>query len=37
LRWSALPWFAGTPSLARTLGLVVTLVICALIIAVAYV
>ncbi len=35
LRWSALPWFAGRLSRARTLGLVVNLAICALIIAVA--
>ena len=37
LRWSALPWFAGTLSRARTLGLVANLAICALIIAVAFV
>jgi hypothetical protein len=37
LRWSALPWFAGTLSRARTLGLVANLAICALIIAVALV
>jgi hypothetical protein len=37
LRWSALPWFAGTRSRARTLGLVANLAICALIIAVAFV
>jgi hypothetical protein len=33
LRWPALPWFAGTLSRARTLGLVANLAICALIIA----
>jgi len=37
LRWSALPWFAGTPSRARTLGLVANLASCALIIALAFV
>ena len=37
LRWSALPWFAGTLSRARTLGIVANLAICALIIAVAFV
>ncbi len=37
LRWPALPWFAGTLSRARTLGLVANLAICALIIAVAFV
>ena len=37
LRWSALPWFAGTLSRARTLGLVANLALCALIIAVAFV
>jgi hypothetical protein len=37
LRWSALPWFAGKLSRARTLGLVANLAICALIIAVAFV
>jgi hypothetical protein len=37
LRWSALPWFSGTLSRARTLGLVTNLAICALIIAVAFV
>ena len=37
LRWSVLPWFAGTLSRARTLGLVANLAICALIIAVAFV
>jgi hypothetical protein len=37
LRWPALPWFAGTMSRARMLGLVANLAICALIIAVAFV
>lgn len=37
LRWPALPWFAGTLSRARTLGLVANLAICTLIIAVAFV
>jgi hypothetical protein len=37
LRWPALPWFAGTMSWARMLGLVANLAICALIIAVAFV
>jgi hypothetical protein len=37
LSWSALPWFAGKLSRARTLGLVANLTICALIIAVSLV
>jgi len=37
LHWSALPWFAGTLSRARTLGLVANIAICALIIAVAFI
>lgn len=37
LRWPVLPWFAGTLSRVRTLGLVANLAICALIITVAVV
>ena len=37
VRWSALPWFAGTRSRTRTLGLVANLALCTLIIAVPFV
>lgn len=36
LRWPALPWFAGTLSPARALGLTTTVAMCTVIVAVSF-